>query len=710
MKSPDNQQKHSSTIQTEPDFKQAYPDTRQIKVVDDYFGTLVEDPYRWLEDDQSADTKEWVDAQNEVTQDYLTHIPFRDNIKARITALMNYEKYSEPFKEGGYTYYYKNTGLQNQSVLYRQKEGAEPELFLDPNTFSKDATSALAGISFSKDGSKAAYRISVGGSDWTNVVTIDAETKQEIGDQLTDIKFSNIAWHGNKGFFYSTYDKPLAGSQLSGKTEQHQLYYHLIGTSQAEDELIFGGEQSPRRYIGAGLTEDERYLVISAANSTSGNELYIKDLLTPDAEIITIVNNFDQNHEIFYNSDSRLYINTDLNAPNGCVVTVDASDPTPENWQVLIPETPHVLAPSTGGGKLFANYIKDATSMVLQYNLEGEQEHEIVLPGLGTARGFGSKSFEKELYYTFTSYVYPSTIFKYSVETGNSEIYRKSGVDFDPSGYASKRVFYTSKDGTQVPMIITHKNGLALNGKNPAVIYGYGGFNVSLTPAFSTSVISFIEQGGIYAVPNLRGGGEYGEKWHHAGIKMQKQNVFDDFITGAEYLIAKGYTSKSYLAAMGGSNGGLLVGATMAQRPDLFKVAFPAVGVLDMLRYHQFTAGAGWSFDYGTAEDSKEMFDYLFAYSPLHALKPGVSYPATLITTADHDDRVVPAHSFKFAAQLQKLHVGTAPVLIRIEKNAGHGAGKPTDMAIMEIADKWAFLFYNMGVEYNLNTAGKLNS
>jgi len=679
-----------------------YPETKQTDTKDNYFGTIINDPYRWLEDDESSETGAWVDAQNKVTQAYLEQIPFRQLIKDRITTLMNYEKFSEPFKEGKYTYFYKNTGLQNQSVLYRQQLNEEPEIFLDPNTFSKDATTSLAGIRFSKDGSLVAYQTSAGGSDWTNVMVMDAITKEVIGSQLSDIKFSDLSWRGNDGFYYSTYDKPLAGSQLSGKTEHHKLYYHQLGTLQADDQLVFGGEETPRRYIGADVTEDERYLVITAANSTSGNELYLKDLLIADAPIITIVDNFDQNHAVIYNIGSKLYLHTDLNAPNGCVVTADAGQATPEHWQVLIPETAHVLNPSTGGGKLFANYIKDAVSVVTQYDMNGLKEHEITLPGLGTARGFYSKSFEKELFYTFTSYVYPATIFNYSVVTGKSEMYRKSGVDFESSDYVSERIFFTSKDGTQVPMIITYKKGLTKDGNNPTVIYGYGGFNVSLTPAFSTSVVALLEQGGIYAVPNLRGGGEYGEKWHHAGTKMQKQNVFDDFISGAEYLITNGYTSSNYLAAMGGSNGGLLVAATIAQRPDLFKVAFPAVGVLDMLRYHQFTAGAGWSFDYGTAEDSKEMFEYLLAYSPLHALKAGVAYPATLITTADHDDRVVPAHSFKFAAQLQRLHGGASPVLIRIEKNAGHGAGKPTDKAIEEIADKWAFLFYNMGLSLKM--------
>jgi len=677
-----------------------YPETKKENIKDTYFGTVVEDPYRWLEDDRAEDTKAWVKAENAVTQKYLAQIPFRKVIKERLTKLMNYEKYSQPFKEGDYTYFYKNTGLQNQSLLYRQKEGGEPEVFLDPNTFSKDATTSLADISFSKDGSLVAYQLSAGGSDWTSVVVMHAADKSIIGDTLIDVKFSGIAWQGNTGFYYSSYDKPKEGSQLSGLTEQHKLFFHKLGTPQKDDQLVFGGAKTPRRYIGAGLTEDERYLVISAANSTSGNELYIKDLSVANSAIIPVVDNFEQNHSIIDNIGSKLYIYTNLDAPNGRIVTVDAADPKPANWKDLIKETENVLSPSTGGGKLFANYIKDAVSMVLQYGMDGKLEHEIKLPGIGTAVGFGSKKKELELFYTFTSYVYPTTIFKYSVTTGQSEVYKKPGIDFDPSKYESKQIFYTSKDGTKVPMIITYKKGLVLNGKNPTVLYGYGGFNISLTPAFSTSIVVLLEQGGVYAVPNLRGGGEYGEKWHLAGTKLQKQNVFDDFIAAAEYLISTKYTSKDYLAIMGGSNGGLLVGATMAQRPELFKVAFPAVGVMDMLRYHKFTAGAGWSYDYGTSEDSKEMFEYLHKYSPVHALKAGGKYPATLVTTADHDDRVVPAHSFKFAATLQERQGGDAPVLISIQTNAGHGAGKPTDKAIEEIADKWAFLFYNMGLGY----------
>jgi prolyl oligopeptidase len=680
--------------------KMTYPETKRIDIKDNYFGTEVADPYRWLEDDRSEETKKWVIAQNVVTQEYMMQIPYRNAIKARLTHLMNYEKYSQPFKEGAYTYFYKNTGLQNQSVLYRQQDGGEAEIFLDPNTFSKDATTSLSGIDFSKDGSLCAYQLSAGGSDWTSVVVMKTDDKTIVGDTLTDVKFSGISWQGNEGFYYSSYDKPAAGSQLSGLTQYHKLFFHKLGTAQKDDVLIFGGEKTPRRYVGGGLTEDEHYLIISAANTTSGNELYIKDLKTPNAVVTEVVGNFDQNHSIIDNEGSKLYIFTNLNAPNGRIVTVDAADPKPANWKELIKETSNVLTPSVGGGKLFANYIVDAVSKVIQYDMEGKIAHEIELPGLGTAGGFSGKKAEKELFYTFTSYVYPTTIFKYDVNTGKSLLYKKSGVDFDPLMYESKQFFYTSKDGTKVPVIITYKKGITLNGKNPTVLYGYGGFNISLTPAFSTSVVTLLEQGGIYAVANLRGGGEYGENWHLMGTKLQKQNVFDDFIAAAEFLVAEKYTSSDYLAIMGGSNGGLLVGAVMTQRPELFKVAFPAVGVLDMLRYHKFTSGAGWAYDYGTAEESKEMFDYLYKYSPVHALKPGVSYPATLVTTADHDDRVVPAHSFKFAATLQKDQAGPAPVLISIQTNAGHGAGKPTDKAIEEIADKWAFMFYNMGIEY----------
>jgi prolyl oligopeptidase len=683
--------------------KLPYPDTKKGNVTDTYFDTAVPDPYRWLEDDRAEDTKAWVKEENKVTQDYLSQIPYRDAIHRRLEKLWNYEKYSAPFKEGKYTYFYKNDGLQSQAVLWRQEGDKAPEIFLDPNKFSADGTTSMQGIDFTKDGSMAAYQLSEGGSEWRKVIVIKTTDKSMIGDTLTDIKFSGIAWHGNEGFYYSSYDKPKSGSQLSGMTQYHKLYYHKLGTPQSTDKLIFGGEATPRRYIGAYLTEDEHFLVISAANTTTGNELYLQDLTKPDSPIVTVVNNFDNEHTVINNAGGRLYILTNLYAPNFKVVTADAGNPKTIAWKDLIPTTKDVLTATTGGGKIFAEYLKDATSFVQQYDMDGKLERTINLPSIGTAGGFGTKKDEKETYYTFTSYVYPPTIFKLDIATGASTIYKKSGVQFDPDQFESKQVFYTSKDGTRIPMIITYKKGIKLKGKNPTMLYGYGGFNISLTPAFSTSNIILLENGGVFAVPNIRGGGEYGGKWHKAGIKMKKQNVFDDFIAAAEYLIRNKYTSKDYLAISGGSNGGLLVGAVMTQRPDLCKVAFPAVGVMDMLRYNKFTAGAGWSYDYGTAEDSKEMFEYLYAYSPYHALKH-TRYPATMVTTADHDDRVVPAHSFKFAARLQEYQQGTAPVLIRIETKAGHGAGQSTEQVISGQVDKWAFMFWNMGLVLNQDT------
>jgi prolyl oligopeptidase len=520
-----------------------------------------------------------------------------------------------------------------------------------------------------------------------------------VGDTLKDVKFSGLAWKGNQGFYYSSYDKPKTGSQLAGKTQIHKLYYHQLGTPQSTDQLIFGGEKEPNRYIGASVTEDERFLVISANNTTTGNKLYLQDLSKPGSPIVNVVADEKNDVNVVDNVGSKLYIHTNYQAPNFRLVTVDAAAPKQANWKNLIPETKNVLAVNTVGGKIFAIYLKDATSLVEEYDLAGKKLRTITLPGVGAVSGFGGKKTDKETYYTFTSYTYPPTIFKYDLASSTSSVYKKTGVQFDPSKFESKQVFYTSKDGTRIPMLITYKKGLVMNGKNPTLLYAYGGFNISLTPGFSTSNIILLENGGIYAVPNLRGGGEYGEAWHNAGTKLQKQNVFDDFIAAAEYLIKNNYTSKDYLAISGGSNGGLLVGATMSQRPDLCKVAFPAVGVMDMLRYNQFTAGAGWAYDYGTAQDSPEMFRYLYQYSPYHALKPA-SYPATLITTADHDDRVVPAHSFKFAARLQESQQGPAPVLIRIETKAGHGAGRSTAQVIGEQTDKWAFMFENMGLPY----------
>jgi prolyl oligopeptidase len=684
---------------TEPEMTMTYPETKKVDTVTTYFGTEVKDPYRWLEDDMSDETAEWVKAQNKVTFGYLDKIPYREELKKRLEKLWNYEKFSAPFKEGDYTYFYKNDGLQNQSVVYRQKGDEAPEVFLDPNKFSEDGTTSLAGLSFSKNGNIAAYSISEGGSDWRKIIVIDAVSKQIMEDTLIDIKFSGVSWKGNDGFFYSSYDKPI-GSELSAKTDQHKLYYHKLGTSQKNDELIFGGTpEQKRRYIFGGVTEDDRYLIISGAVSTSGNDLYIKDLSNPNSKLTTVIDNFDSDTNVLDNVGSKLYLLTNLNAPNQKVVTVDASNPAPENWKDFIPETENVLSPNTGAGYIFAEYMVDAVSKVLQYDMDGNQIREIKLPGVGSAGGFGGKKEDKELYFSFTNYIYPSTIYKYQPATGNYEIYKKPEIGFDSEAYESKQVFYTSKDGTKIPMIITHKKGIELNGKNPTILYGYGGFNISLTPSFSIANAVWMEQGGIYAVPNLRGGGEYGKAWHKAGTQLQKQNVFDDFIAAAEYLIENKYTSKDYLAIRGGSNGGLLVGATMTQRPDLMKVALPAVGVLDMLRYHTFTAGAGWAYDYGTSEQNQEMFEYLKGYSPVHNVKEGVEYPATLVTTGDHDDRVVPAHSFKFAAELQAKQQGSNPTLIRIETNAGHGAGKPTSKIIEEYADVFGFTLYNMGVK-----------
>lgn len=679
-----------------------YPETKKVDTVTNYFGTEVKDPYRWLEDDMSEETGEWVKTQNKVTFGYLDSIPFREELKQRLETLWNYEKVGAPFKEGDYTYFRKNDGLQNQFVIYRYKTGEEPssaEVFLDPNTFKEDGTISLSGLSFSEDGKTAAYSISEGGSDWRKVLVMNTETKEIIEDTLNDIKFSGLSWRSNEGFYYSSYDKPK-GSELSAKTDQHKLYYHKLGTPQSEDKLVFGGTPAEKhRYVNGYVTEDNKYLVVSASVSTSGNKLFIKDLEKPASGFVTILDHTDSDTYVLENDGSKLYLATNLNAPNQKIVTVDATDPRPENWVDFLPETENVLSPSSGGKYIFAEYMVDAVSKVFQYDMDGNLVREIELPGIGSAGGFGAKKDETELYYSFTNYVTPGSIYKFNMETGESEIYSKPEIDFNPDDYESKQVFYSSKDGTRIPMIITHKKGVKLNGKNPTILYGYGGFNISLTPGFSITNAVWMEQGGIYAVPNLRGGGEYGKKWHVAGTKMQKQNVFDDFIAAAEYLIENKYTSKDYLAIRGGSNGGLLVGATMTQRPDLMKVALPAVGVLDMLRYHTFTAGAGWAYDYGTAEDSKEMFEYLKGYSPVHNVKEGIEYPATLITTGDHDDRVVPAHSFKFAAELQSKQSGTNPVLIRIETDAGHGAGTPVSKTIEQYADIFGFTLYNMGYE-----------
>jgi len=674
-----------------------YPPTKTDDVADTYFGTKVPDPYRWLEDDRSEETAAWVKAQNKVTFAYLESIPYREQIKARLEKMWNYEKYTAPHKEGAYTYFSRNDGLQNQFVIYRQKKNGDPEVFLDPNKFSADGTTSLGEMEFTRDGSKVAYSISEGGSDWRKVIVMDAEKKEILGDTLKDIKFSGLSWQSNEGFYYSSYDKPK-GSELSAKTDHHKLYFHKLGTSQSEDKVIFGAD-IVRRYVGGTVTEDGRYLVVSAAESTTGNELYIKDLKKPGNKFTVIVGNFDNDNYLLDNEGSKLFIVTNLNAPNKKVITVDAEKAGVENWVDLIPETGNVLDAAAGAGYLYANYMIDAISKVKQYDKNGKIVREISLPGVGTASGFGAKKQDKEVYYSFTNYVTPVTIYRFDPGTGNSEIFKKPVVAFNADDYESVQIFYNSKDGTKIPMIITRKRGIELNGKTPAILYGYGGFDISITPWFSIDIALWLQMGCIYAVPNIRGGGEYGEKWHLAGTKMHKQNVFDDFIAAGEYLIQKKYTSSDYLAVMGASNGGLLVGAVMTQRPDLMKVALPAVGVMDMLRYHKFTAGAGWAYDYGTSDDSKEMFEYIYKYSPDQNVREGVKYPATLITTGDHDDRVVPAHSFKFAALLQARQAGNNPVLIRIETNAGHGAGTPVSKSIEQYADIFSFTLYNMGIK-----------
>lgn len=683
-----------------------YPETKKGSVTDNYFGTTVADPYRWLEDDRSEETAKWVAEQNKVTFGYLDNIPFRDAIKKRMEKLWNYERVSAPYREGDFYYYYKNDGLQNQSVLYRKDKDGKEEVFLDPNSFSKDGTTSLSQVQFTKKGELAAYMISEGGSDWGKILVMDALTKKLTGEAIENVKFSGISWNGSEGFYYSTYEKP-EGSLLSAKTDTHKLYYHKLGTPQNSDKVIFG-EGQKRRYVGGYVTEDGNYLIITAANSTSGKELFLLDLKNPKSGIVTLVDNLNNDSAVLDHRNGKLYIYTNHNAPNGKVVVTDAKAPQQANWKDLIPENQNVLSASVGGGYIFAKYIKDAVSVATQYSYDGKPVREIKLPGLGSAAGFGGRPDDTTLYYSFTNYIVPGTIYSYDTATGTSAVYAKPDVKFDSEDYVSEQVFYPSKDGTKIPMIITYRKGLKRNGHNPTILYGYGGFNISLTPAFSVANLVWMENGGIYAVANLRGGGEYGRKWHDAGTKLQKQNVFDDFIAAAEYLIKSDYTAPNYLAIRGGSNGGLLVGAAMAQRPELFKVALPAVGVLDMLRYHTFTSGAGWAYDYGTSADNAEMFRYLKGYSPLHNIKPGTKYPATLVTTGDHDDRVVPAHSFKFAAELQAATTpASAPALIRIDVNAGHGAGKSVAQTIAELTDIQAFTLYNMGIAPQIAKGGK---
>ena len=674
-----------------------YPTTEKIVVIDSYFETDIQDPYRWLEDDLSEETMDWVNNQNKTTFNYLNSIPYKRNIKKRLEQIWNYEKRTSPFNEGDYTYYYKNNGLQNQYVVYRKKDSEDEEVFLDPNSFSEDGTISLTGLDFSKNGKLVSYSISEGGSDWRKVVVMDAETKEIIGDTLTNIKFSGISWKNNDGFFYSSYDKP-EGSELSEMTDNHKLYYHKLNTDQNQNKLIFGGKSTDKyRYVSSSVSEDNKYLFITASNLTDGNKLFVMNL-TKDSNKIEVVSDDETTDDYVIETDGNtFYILTNSNAPNKKLVRTKYNRLNQKYWIDVIPETENVLNISVGGGYFFAEYYLDAISDLSQYDYNGKLIKKLDLPGLGSFSGLWGKKEQKELYFSFSNYYIPTSIYSYNPEKGDSSLFWKSDIRFNSSEYISKQIFYESKDGTKVPMIITHKKNIKLNGKNPTILYGYGGFNISRTPGFSVTNAIWMDLGGVYAVPNIRGGGEYGKEWHNAGTKLNKQNVFDDFIAAAEYLISSNYTSSDHLAIRGGSNGGLLVGAVMTQRPDLMKVALPAVGVLDMLRYHKFTAGAGWAFDYGTSEESEEMFEYLLGYSPIHNVEENVEYPATLVTTGDHDDRVVPAHSFKFAAHLQDKQIGKNPVLIRIEKDAGHGGGTPLSKTIDQYSDIFSFTLFNMG-------------
>ncbi|MBI1223844.1 MAG: prolyl oligopeptidase family serine peptidase [Bacteroidetes bacterium] len=678
-----------------PKIPVTYPQTVKEDVKDDYFGISVTDPYRWLENDTAANTEAWVKAENEVTQDYLSKIPFRSAVRDRFEELFNYPKYGAPYQVGEYYFFSKNDGLQNQSVLYRQKglEGT-PEVFIDPNKLSEKGTAAIAIVGVSGDDKYMTVSRSDAGSDWSELMVYEVATMKQMPDVLKWVKFSGGAWWKN-GFFYSRYPEPAKGTELSGNNMNHWVYYHKLGDPQSSDKLIYKDEQNPSYYHNAQVTEDEKHLFIYAAPGTDGFAVLHKDL-SNDGPITTLFEGYKNKTTVIHNVGDKVFALTDIDAPNYRLVEVDLAKPDQANWKDIIPESENLLENcSTGGGKLYAGYLEKATNQVYEMNYDGSGKKILTLPGVGSASTPGGRESHKTLFYTFTSFLYPPTIFKYDVTTGQSSTFQETKLKFDPADYEEKQVTYKSKDGTPVTMFVVHKKGLKLDGTNPCYLYGYGGFNISLTPGFSTSRIMLLENGGVFAMPNLRGGGEYGEAWHKGGMLMKKQNVFDDFIAAAEYLIAEKYTSKEHLGIAGGSNGGLLVGACMTQRPDLFAVALPAVGVMDMLRYHKFTVGKGWAPEYGTSEQSAEMFNYLREYSPVHNIMPGVSYPATLVTTGDHDDRVVPAHSFKFAATLQASNKGDNPVLIRIETDAGHGAGKPTSKVIDEIADVYSFFFYN---------------
>lgn len=675
-----------------------YPTSRKIDQIDEYHGTKVADPYRWLEDPDSEETQAWIEAQNQVTFAYLQEIPAREKIKQRLTQLWDYEKYSIPFKEGDRYFYFKNDGLQNQSVLYTLTSlDGEAKVLIDPNTLSEDGTIALSGIAISENGKLMAYGLSHSGSDWQEWKIRDVETGKDLADHLQWIKFSGASWtHDNQGFFYSRYNEPNEKGKLEDVNYYQKLYYHHLGTSQSEDQLIYERTDEKEWGFSGDVTEDGKYLIISVWRGTDPqNLIFYKDLTNPNAEVIELISKFDAEYGFIHNEGTTFWFKTDLDAPRSRIIAIDISTNTRKE---VIPQSQETLQ---GIGILnhqfITSYLKDAYTQIKIFNLEGKFVREVALPGIGSAGGFAGKSHDTETFYSYTSFTTPNTIYRYDMLTGESSLYRQPKVDFNPEDYETTQVFYSSKDGTKVPMFITHKKGLQLDGNNPTYLYAYGGFGASITPSFSVSRLVWLEMGGVYAIANLRGGGEYGEEWHQAGTKLNKQNVFDDFIAAAEWLIENKYTKPAKLAIAGGSNGGLLVGACMTQRPELFGAALPAVGVMDMLRFHKFTIGWAWCSEYGSPENPEE-FDKLYAYSPLHNLKPGTSYPATMITTADHDDRVVPAHSFKFASALQEAHAGEQPVLIRIETKAGHGAGKPTAKIIEELADEWAFLVRTLEV------------
>ena len=679
--------------------KITYPKAKKTEVTDDYFGTKVADPYRWLEDDNSAETAKWVKAENKVTDAWLEKIPFREELRSRLTKLWNYPRYGVPFHKGKYYFFTKNNGIQNQSVLYVQDSlNAEPRVFLDPNQLSPDGTTALSTYKASRDGSYFAYAIAKAGSDWNEIYVIETATGKQLSDKLEWVKFSDIAWKG-KGFYYSRYGKPGEGGELSSKNEFKKVYYHIVGDPQEKDQLVYENKNEPLRSYGAQTTSDENFLLIFETESTSGNALFVKDLRKENGEFVKIADGFQYDYEVITNYNNHFIIRTNDGAPRYRLISVDFENPAKDSWKELVPEKDEVLQSAyPGGGMLICKYMKDATSKAYVYHADGSLMHELLLPEPGTINDFESEREDGQAFFSFSSFTSPSTIYKFDIASNRAEVFHKSELDFDASEIVSEQVFYTSKDGTRVPMFLVHRSDVQLDGNNPVFLYGYGGFNVSLTPGFSASRMVFIENGGIFAMANLRGGGEYGEEWHRAGTKLQKQNVFDDFIAAAEYLIEKKYTNPKKIAIAGGSNGGLLVGACMTQRPDLFAVALPAVGVMDMLRFHKFTIGWAWTDDYGSS-DNEEEFHYLLGYSPLHNLKTGTCYPATLVTTADHDDRVVPAHSFKFAATLQEKQSCEKPVLIRIETKAGHGAGKPISKMIDEAADMWSFTMYNLGMK-----------